>query len=175
MVKIDLPASSLVLLIGASGSGKSTFAARHFRATEVISSDFCRALVSDDENDLRATPAAFEVLHFIAGRRLAARRLTVIDATNVRPEDRRSLVRLARDHRCLLLAIVFDLPVRTLTDRNRTRTDRTLPEEAIDRQVDHLRESLPRLLHEGFTAIYVLTSPEETEAVTIERVQVPRP
>ena len=83
MTTIDIPALSLVVLVGASGSGKSTFARTHFRATEVISSDFCRGLVSDDENDQAASKDAFEVLNFIAAKRLAAGRLTVIDATNV--------------------------------------------------------------------------------------------
>lgn len=63
---------SLVVLIGASGSGKSTFARRHFKPTEIISSDFCRGLVADDENDQSASGDAFDVLHYIAGKRLAA-------------------------------------------------------------------------------------------------------
>src|SRR6516165_1713691 len=107
---IDVPELSLVVLIGASGSGKSTFAAAHFAPTEVISSDFCRGLVADDENDQSATKDAFDVLHFIAGKRLAAGRLTVIDATNVQPESRKDLIRLARDHDVLPVAIVLDLP-----------------------------------------------------------------
>ena len=85
---IDIPELALVVLIGPSAAGKSTFARRHFQPTEVLSSDFCRALVADDENDLSATRDAFAVLHFIAARRLASGRLTVVDATNVKPEDR---------------------------------------------------------------------------------------
>lgn len=74
---------SLVVLIGATGSGKSTFARAHFKATEVISSDFCRGLVADDENDQSASGDAFDVLHYIAGKRLAAGRRTVVDATSL--------------------------------------------------------------------------------------------
>ena len=107
---IDVPALSLVVLVGASGSGKSTFARLHFLPTEVISSDFCRGLVSDDENDQAATKDAFEVLNFIAGKRLAAGRLTVIDATNVQPEARKELVNLAREYDVLPVAIVLDPP-----------------------------------------------------------------
>src|SRR5437667_518738 len=103
----SFPRLSLVVLIGASGSGKSTFAKKHFLPTEIVSSDFCRALVSDDENDLAATNDAFDVLHYIAGKRLAAGRLTVVDATNVKPEDRKSLVELARQYHCLPVAIVL--------------------------------------------------------------------
>ena len=110
MTALGVPELSLVVLIGASGSGKSTFARTHFGRFEVISSDFCRGLVADDENDQAATADAFEVLHVIAGKRLAAGRLTVVDATNVQPEARRSLVDLARAHDVLPVAIVLDLP-----------------------------------------------------------------
>ena len=96
---IDVPALCLVVLIGASGSGKSTFARRHFAPTEVISSDFCRGLVADDENDQSASRDAFDVLHYIAGKRLAAGRLTVIDATNVQPEARKQLIAIAQGAR----------------------------------------------------------------------------
>src|SRR5215467_8758590 len=106
IMNITIPELSLVTLIGISGSGKSTFARKHFKSTEIISSDFCRALVSDDENDQSATEDAFAVLHFIARKRLAAGRLTVVDATNVQPESRRPLVELAREFHVLPVAIV---------------------------------------------------------------------
>ena len=104
---LEVPELSLVLLVGASGSGKSTFAGTHFLPTEVLSSDFCRGLVSDDENDQAATKPAFELLHFIASKRMEAGRLTVVDATNVRMEDRRPLLQLAREHHYLATAIVL--------------------------------------------------------------------
>ena len=124
MTTIKIPDLSLVVLVGVSGSGKSTFAARHFLATEVISSDFCRGLVSDDENDQSATGDAFEVLHFIAGKRLAAGRLTVVDATNVQPDARKPLVELARRHHVLAVAIVLDVPEATCAARNAGRPER---------------------------------------------------
>jgi protein phosphatase len=95
---MKIPKLSLVVLIGPSGSGKSTFARKHFLPTEIITSDYCRGLVSDDENEQAATRDAFEVLHFIAAKRLARGRLTVIDATNVQAESRRPLVELARKY-----------------------------------------------------------------------------
>jgi predicted kinase len=107
---LEVPELSLVLLVGASGSGKSTFARTHFLPTEVLSSDFCRGLVADDENDQAATGPAFEVLHFIASKRMEAGRLTVVDATNVKREDRAQLVALARKYHFLPVAIVFNLP-----------------------------------------------------------------
>src|SRR5579875_2877242 len=109
-MNIKIPDLSLVVLIGASGSGKSSFARTHFQPTEVLSSDFCRGLVSDDENDQAATNAAFEVLHFIAGKRLEAGKLVVVDATNVQPEARKALLALARAHHVLAVAIVLDVP-----------------------------------------------------------------
>ena len=121
-----IPECALVVLIGPSGAGKSTFAQRHFRPTEVLSSDACRALVADSETDQAATPEAFEVLHFIAAKRLAAGRLTVIDATNVQPEARRPLLALAREYHCLAVAIVFDLPADICQAQNRRRPDREL-------------------------------------------------
>ena len=110
-MKITIPELSFIVLIGVSGSGKSTFARKHFKSTEVLSSDYCRGLVSDDENSQAATKDAFEVLHFIARKRLAAGKLTVVDATNVQPESRKSLVEIAREFHCLPVAIVLDVPV----------------------------------------------------------------
>src|SRR5206468_6188081 len=111
-MKLTIPELSLVVLIGPSGSGKSTFACKHFKTTEVLSSDFCRGLVSDDENNQAATTEAFAVLHFIAAKRLAAAKLTVVDATNVQSEARKPLVILAREYHCLPATTVFDLPDR---------------------------------------------------------------
>ena len=157
MATIDVPALSLVVLVGASGSGKSTFARKHFLGTEVISSDFCRGLVSDDENDQAATKDAFEVLHFIAGKRLAAGRLTVIDATNVQPEARKELVALAREHDVLPVAIVLDPPEQVCVERNEQRPDRQFGKQVVIRQRSQLRRGLKSLKREGFRAIHVLS------------------
>ena len=166
---ITIPEFSLVVLIGASGSGKSSFARAHFKPTEVLSSDFCRGLVADDENDQSATHAAFEVLHFIAAKRLAAARLTVVDATNVQPEARKPLVALARQHDCLPVAIVLNLPEQLCHERNRLRPDRDFGPHVIRRQADQLRRSLRGLQREGFRHIFVLSSVTDVEAATIER------
>ncbi len=171
-MRLAIPELSLVVLMGASSSGKSTFARRHFRPTEVLSSDAFRALIADDENDLSATNEAFEALHFVAAKRLAAGRLVVVDATNVQPEARAPLVRLAREYHCLPVALVFDLPEKLCQERNRTRTDRTLPAYAIRRQVQQLRRSLRGLSREGFRQIYTLTSAEDADAAVVERVRM---
>ena len=169
MSQIKIPELSLVVLVGISGSGKSTFAARHFRPTEVISSDFCRALVSDDENDQAVTADAFDVLNFIAGKRLDAGRLTVIDATSVQPAARQSLIALARAHHVLAVAIVLDVPERTCAERNATRQDRSFGGHVLRQQRDQLRRSLRGLRREGFHRVYVLDGEEQIAAAAIER------
>ncbi|MEU6986079.1 polynucleotide kinase-phosphatase [Streptomyces sp. NPDC046324] len=159
---------SLVVLIGASGSGKSTFARRHFKPTEVISSDFCRGLVADDENDQSASKDAFDVLHYIAGKRLEAGRLTVVDATNVQQEARRQLVQLARQYDVLPVAIVLDLPEEVCQARNAARPDRAdMPRHVIQRHRRELRRSLRGLEREGFRKVHVLRSAEEVEAAEV--------
>jgi polynucleotide kinase-phosphatase len=168
--KFAIPDLSLVVLIGASGSGKSTFARKHFLPTEVVSSDYCRALVSDDENNLAATTDAFDVLHYIAAKRLAAGRLTVADATNVKPEDRKPLIELARQYHCLPVAIVLNLPERVCHDRNRVRTDRRLGDHVARNQLQNLRRSLRGLEREGFRHVLILSSPEEADSIVLERV-----
>ncbi|SEC24972.1 polynucleotide 3'-phosphatase /polynucleotide 5'-hydroxyl-kinase /polynucleotide 2',3'-cyclic phosphate phosphodiesterase [Streptomyces sp. 2131.1] len=163
---------SLVVLIGASGSGKSTFARRHFKPTEVISSDFCRGLVADDENDQSASKDAFDVLHYIAGKRLAAGRLTVVDATNVQPEARRQLVRVAREYDVLPIAVVLDLPEEVCLARNADRPDRAdMPRHVIQRHRRELRRSLRGLEREGFRKVHILRTEEEVDRaeVVLER------
>src|SRR3954449_2927257 len=141
-MNIKVPNLSLVVLVGPSGSGKSTFARRHFKPTEVLSSDACRAMVSDDENDQAVTKDAFEVLRFVAGKRLALGRLTVIDATNVQPEARKPLVELARQYHCLPVAMVLDIPERICHDRNRERPERAFGAHVVHNQKTQLRRSL---------------------------------
>ena len=169
MSPIKIPELSLVVLVGISGSGKSTFAGAHFAPTEVLSSDFCRALVSDDENDQAATADAFEVLDFIAAKRLAAGRLTVIDATSVQAAARQSLVALAKRHHVLAVAIVLDLPEGTCATRNAARPDRPFGRRVLHQQHDQLRRGLRGLRREGFHRVHVLSSPDEIAAAVIER------
>lgn len=167
---LPVPALSLVVLIGVSGSGKSTFAARQFGAFETLSSDFCRGLVANDPNDQSATAAAFDVLHHIVGHRLDAGLLTVVDATNVQQTARRSLVDLARAHDVLPVAIVLDVPEDVCLARNRARSDRDFGDHVVRRQRDQLRRSLRGLSREGFRTVHVLRGVEEVEAAAIERV-----
>ena len=167
---IRIPEPSLILLIGPSGSGKSTFAHKHFKPTEILSSDFCRGLVSDDETDQGATNDAFEVLHFIASKRLAAGKLTVIDATNVQVDARKPLLALAREYHYLTVAIVFNMPTKLCQERNEGRPDRNLKPHVVRQQSQQLRRSLRNLKREGFrNFLHVMSTPEAVEAIHLER------
>ncbi len=163
--EINIPELSLVLLIGVSGSGKSTFAKKHFASYEIVSSDQCRAIVGNDENSLTATDDAFELLHYIIEKRLKNGLLTVVDATNVRQESRRSLIALAKRFHCLPVAVVLDLPEKTCLERNQNRPDRNFGNHVVRQQRSTLKRSLKRLKNEGFKRTIFLSSEEEVNQV----------
>ncbi|MDR1188841.1 MAG: polynucleotide kinase-phosphatase [Bifidobacteriaceae bacterium] len=171
MSELDIPELSLVLLIGASGSGKSVFAAEHFEAFEVVSSDFCRGLVSSDPSNQAATADAFEVLDLIVSKRLARGLLTVVDATNVQPASRKSLIALAREHDVLPVGIVLDMPASLCVERNRARGV-WFGDEVPRRQAKALRQSLKGLGREGLRHVHRLTTPEDAAAASIRRTKL---
>jgi protein phosphatase len=168
-VQIKLPELSLVVLIGPSGSGKSTFAAKHFLATEVVSSDVCRGMISDDENDQTVTGEAFDLLHTIIGKRLALGRFTVVDATNVQREARKPLVAIAREYHCLPVAIVFNISGKVCSARNRYRSDRNFGPHVVRQQRAQMRGSLKGLKREGFRHIFTIEDEETADRVIIRR------
>lgn len=167
-MKTSLPELALVVLIGPSGSGKSSFARTHFQPTEVLSSDVYRGFVSDDETSQEATSDAFEALRFVAARRLARGRLTVIDATNVQPEARKHWVELARQYHVLPVAVVLDVPEKTCRERNRLRPDRAMSGHVVRTQCHQLYRSIRGLEREGFRHVHVL-KPERIESFALER------
>ena len=175
MPEIVLADPSLVVLVGAAGAGKTTFAARHFEPDEVLSSDAYRALIAGDESDQRATRAAFGRLNREVERRLAAGRLTVIDATSVEPYARRTLLLRATAANVPATAIVLDLPAGLVIRRNAGRTSRVVAEDVVRRHLARLRESLdgdaPPIRTEGFADVLVLREPGEVDAVTVRRVR----
>lgn len=162
---MKIPELSLVVLVGVSGAGKSTFAARHFVPTEVLSSDAFRGMVADDPDDQSASSEAFDALHHVAGIRLRRGLLTVVDATSTQPAARASLIELARSHDVLPVAIVLDLPERLCVGRSR------FGREVVGRQHGELRRGLRRLKAEGFRYVHVLSTVDEVEAVQIERTR----
>src|SRR5262245_44623475 len=153
LLSLQIPDPSLVLLIGPSGAGKSTFAARHFKQTEIISSDRCRAMVCDDESDQSVNGAAFGMLHHLARVRLAARRLSVIDATNLETQARRRLLRIATDNGLPSVAIVFDVPLEKCLEKNLKRSGRVVDESVIALQAAQFEWAVTRLRSEGYARV----------------------
>ena len=169
-MKIEIPDFCLVVLVGSSGSGKSTFALRHFRPTEIVSSDAARGIVSDDENDLDATDDAFKLVHYVVDTRLSRRRLTVVDATNVRPEDRAHLVRIARNNHALAVAIVLNPGEEVCHERNADRPDRQFGPHVVRNQTRAMKRGLAKIDKEGFRYVHELRSVAAIDAAEITRV-----
>ncbi len=167
--RIAIPEFALVVLMGPTGSGKSSFAKKHFLETEIVSSDHCRALVGDDETDQAATSDAFDLLRFTAGIRLKRRKLTVIDATSVKREDRADLVKLARQHHALPVALVFDIDPKVCHERNAGRVNREFGPHVARNHSKALRRGLRGLQKEGFRHTHIMRSPAEMEAIEITR------
>ena len=166
---VNVPEYGLIVLIGASGSGKSTFAQRFFRPTEILASDHYRGIVGDDERSRRTSRDAFDVIEQIAARRLNARRLTVIDATNLQRDNRRRYIDLSRAHHAPLTAIVFDLPEKECQAHNQDRGDKTSPTHVVRRHCRAVKQSLKTLSKEGYRRRYRLRTAEEVENATMER------
>jgi predicted kinase len=164
---------SLVVLVGAAGSGKSTFAARHFSPDEVLSSDAFRLLIAGDESDQRATKPAFGRLHRELARRLAGGRLAVVDATNIEVGARRALVTRATLAAVPATAIVLDLPSSVVLAQNRARSARVVADAVVRRHLERLRlamDGLPGPFDgEGFSEVVVLRDPAEVDDVTVVR------
>lgn len=163
---IQIPELSLVVLIGATGSGKSSFAQKHFKATEIVSSDACRGMVSDDENNQAASADAFALARYITGLRLKNGLVTVIDATNVQEEARKDWIKLAKEYHCLPVAIILNMPEKVCAQRNALRPDRNFGAHVIPQHISQLKRSFKKLKYEGFRHIIELRSPEEVDAIT---------
>ncbi len=169
-MKLVVPDPSVIVLVGIAGCGKSTFAARHFRSSEVLSSDACREMVADDPTDQSATADAFSVLRFILDKRMRRRRLTVVDATSLERNARKPYLQLARKYGVPPVAIVLDLPFEVCSARNATRTDRRVGEDVLQRQHRELRRGLRQLASEDYDRMHVLRSAGEVNEAHVIRV-----
>lgn len=169
MMTITISKSSLVVLIGASGSGKSTFARKHFKLTEIVSSDYCRGLVCDDESSQDANKDAFDLVYLIVRKRLARGKLTVIDATNVLPEARKTWIEFASEYNAPLIAIVINLPESLCWEQNIKRPNRQVDRSIIQDQRVNLENSIEVLEREGFQDVYLLDSMQVMNEVVMDR------
>lgn len=154
-MRIRIEAPSLVVLCGPAGSGKSTFAARHFPPTAIVSSDHCRAMLGDDERNLAVSPEAFELFHTIIDKRLRLRRLTVADSTALRPDARRTLLEIGRRHAAPVTLAVFDVSEEQCYLHD-TRRERRVGRAVIAQHVQQLQEALRTIPQEGFAAVVML-------------------
>ena len=170
--RIEIPELCLIALIGATSSGKSSFAKGHFKPTEVLSSDFFRGMVCDDENDQSVSGDAFDLLFDAAGKRLSNGKLTVIDATNIQQSARKKVIDLAREQDVHAVAIVLDMPEELLSERNKARPDRNFPDRIIRQHCREVRRSIRGLKREGFRFVFVLDSPEKAETAQIVRTKL---
>jgi protein phosphatase len=171
MPTITVTDPSVILLVGPAGSGKSTLAQRHFAPDEVLSSDAMRAIVGRGESDQNASKPAFALLHRQLRKRLAAGRLTVVDATNLSPRARSAVLRLAHAHRMPAVAIVLDLPAPMIVGRSAGRVERRVDRDVVLDQLARLREVVDRglLEREGFVAVFRIREPAEVDALRVER------
>ena len=175
MAVVLLPDPSLVVLVGAAGSGKSTLATRHFEPAEVLSSDAFREAIAGDAADQSASHAAFKALHAALERRMRAGRLTVVDATNLTRESRRSLVTRAAATGIPAIAIVLDLSPAIVLAQNAARHDRVVPEDVVRRHLGRVRRIVgdAALDADGFERVVTVHDAAEVDALEIQRV--PRP
>jgi predicted kinase len=167
--RIAIPDPALVVLVGAAGAGKSTFASRHFAAADILSSDALRATLTGDEADQRANRQAFSILHREVSRRLAAGRTVVVDATNVERHARRALLARAEFAGVPAIAIVLALPPEVVADRNRARPGRVVDPEIVDRHLARLTTAVGRreFADEGFAAVYLIDSTDGLDAAVV--------
>lgn len=170
--RIEIPECCVVAMVGASSSGKSSFARKYFKPTEVLSSDFFRGMVCDDENSQNVSEDAFDLLYYAADKRLSNMKLTVIDATNLQQSARKQVVDLARNHDVHAAAIVLDLPEPLLQERNKARPDRNFPERVIRQHCREVGRSIRGLKREGFRFVCVIRSLEQLENVEIVRTKL---
>lgn len=161
MDQIVIPRNTLVTLCGPAGCGKSTFAAKRFLQTQIVSSDECRALVSDDAENQGVSPEAFDLMYFIIRKRLSLRRLTIADATNLKSEDRGKLIPIARRFRFNSAIIIFNISLETCLARNASR-DRVVPEDALRAQYQLLEETLLSIEGEGFDYIFIVNESNQS-------------
>ncbi len=157
---------SIVVLCGPAACGKSTFAQLHFRPTQIISSDWARAHVCDDERDQRFNVQAFALVHFIVEQRLMANRLCVVDSTALTFQARKDLLELARKYQVPTTLMLFNAPLETCIERDEKR-ERTVGRLIIERHYRAFEQTRATLGQEGFHHVVEIPDGDQ-EKIQIE-------
>jgi protein phosphatase len=160
---MEVPPGALVVLVGASGCGKSTFARRRFTQTEIVSSDECRRLVADDAGSQQASRDAFAVFYALLRGRLNQGRTAVADATNLTPWSREKLRRIAVARGRPIIVAAFDVPLELCLARQHQRERQVAP-DVVERAYEMFREALLALPHEGYARVYLVRPHPEPAA-----------
>jgi F420-dependent oxidoreductase-like protein len=168
---IHLPDPCVVVLVGPGASGKSTWAAEHFPADSIVSSDRLRALVGAGEDDITASTDAFAVLEDVIAKRFARKLTTVIDTLGLDTERRRRWLEEARRHGLPCVAVAFDTPPAECRARNRARTAKRIPADALAAQLKAWPKVRDALAGEGFDAVL---APEPVRVVPETFVAAPQ-
>ncbi len=155
---MSLPDPALVVLVGASGSGKSTWAAQRYRAEEVVSSDSLRGVVGSGPHDLDASVDAFAVLESIVAARLGRRLTTVVDTLGFDVARRRAWLSSAREAGLAAVVVVLHTPDDECRRRNAAR-DRRLPARVLAGQLDRRGAVQREIADEGWDLV-VAVSPD---------------
>ncbi|MEH7332127.1 polynucleotide kinase-phosphatase [Neobacillus drentensis] len=191
MTKIYLPYAGIVLLVGPSNSGKTTLLNRlvnekSILSSEVISSDHFRVLVSDveyinwnqrpkDEADVlydeyfRVSNEAFDTMDFLIGKRCRLNKLTIIDATHLKEDDRERYIRMGKKYHVPVVAIVFNVPEKELLTRDEHR-DYPRGKNRIKQQYQQFKRTIRFIKKEGFHRTYILNE-EELKTLEMGRQQ----
>jgi predicted kinase len=175
---IKLPRRTLLVLCGAAGSGKSTFAQRlvashqhqGLKVTSIVSSDHCRALVCDDETNQQVNRDSFDLFHYIIYKRMLQGRFTVADSTALQADARHRMLGLARRHNYYTCIFVFDIPLNICILQDQSRL-RTVGEQVITYHTNQLPQTLNDIQKEGWHQIHTLTEADLTsihEHIVIE-------
>ena len=153
-MELRLPAPCLVVLVGASSSGKSTWAAGTFRETEIVSSDRLRGVVGAGEDDQQAGAAAFSILEQIVVERMRRRLTTVVDTLGFDRDNRRRWAGLAHEAGLPAFVVVFDTPADQARARN-TERPRPIPKSVLDKQLIRFRIVRAEIDDDGFDRVIV--------------------
>jgi protein phosphatase len=163
---IQVPRRTLLVLCGPAGSGKSTFAAQHFIPTNIVSSDYCRAMICDDVNNQQVNRDTFDLFYYIIQKRMFLGRFTVADSTALQSEARRKLRELSRRSGYLGCLLIFNIPPEICLERDKMR-QRIVGEQVVAYHAGLLQRTLQDAPQEGWEQVHVLGEEDMNAVIEI--------